>query len=318
MGTDREGQVLLVCSGGGHLRQLAGLVDRLGYSVDQQVWVTFKNAFSESLLADRDVVWAPFAGPRDTKNIARLMTMAPGVIAKHDFTTAVSTGSSPAVAFLPYAALRGIDAHYVESAARAAGPSLTGKIIARSPRVRTYCQYPQWSDDTWQYRGSIFDAFEPAPASTAGQPRRAVVSVGTQEGYPFMRLFEAVVPLLADMDEVLYQTGDADVSALGIHGSASVPHAEMQAAIREADVVITHAGVGTAITALEAGKHPILVPRRASHGEHVDDHQEQVANELSRRGLATLRYPDTLSAEDLVTAASRSTRTVPPPPFTFA
>ncbi len=82
-------------------------------------------------------------------------------------------------------------------------------------------------------------------------------------------------------------------------------------------MVIALAGVGGAITALEAGKHPILVPRRADRHEHVDDHQVQVARELDRRGLATLRYPEDLVAADLEAAITRSVRTAAPPPFTL-
>lgn len=310
-----RGDVLLVCSGGGHLRQLVGLAERIGYTPQQQVWLTFRNGLSESLLSDRRVVWAPFTGPRDLWHFSKLVAMAPKVLAASDFGAVISTGSSPAVAFLPQAVRRGIPAHYIESAARADGPSLTGKIVARIPRVRRYSQYPAWADEKWAYRGSIFDGFEPGEQVTGRTPRSAVVSVGTQEGYPFTRLLEAVAPMLKGMDEVLWQTGDADVSALGIDARRSVPHNELRTAVREADVVITHAGVGAAITALEAGKHPILVPRRASHREHIDDHQNQVARELERRGLATLRYPDTLSQQDLFNATRNSTRSIAPPPF---
>ncbi len=316
--TQPDGEVLLVCSGGGHLRQLAGFVERLGYSREQQVWVTFENGLSESLLAGRNVIWAPFTAPRDAKNFSKLVAMAPRILARHDFTTAISTGSSPAVAFLPQAAMRGVSAHYIESAARADGPSLTGKLIARFPRIRTYCQYPAWSSEKWKYLGSIFDSFEPVANVAPKPPRRAVVSVGTQLGYPFTSLLTAVAPLLRDMDDVLFQTGDADVTSLGITGVESVAHDDLRQAIRDADVVITHAGVGAAITALEAGKHPILVPRRAALNEHIDDHQVQIARELSQRGLATLRYPQTLAFDDLVAASNRATRMTVPPPVSLS
>lgn len=316
MGT--TGEVLLVCSGGGHLRQLAGLVERLGIAPDQQVWVTFRNALSESLLAGRKVVYAPFTAPRDGKNFAKIVAMTASVFRAHHFSAAISTGSSPAVAFLPQARLRGIPTHYIESAARADGPSMTGKIIARVPGIRTYTQYPVWADRKWNYRGSIFDEFESGPANPSPRtPRRAVVSVGTQEGYPFDAMLASVIPLVSDMDEVLFQTGDADVSAYGIDARASVPHAELKQAIAEADVVISHAGVGAALTALEAGKHPILIPRSPERHEHIDGHQVQVARELARRGLATMRFPGTLTADDIVTASNSTVRTTTPPPFTL-
>lgn len=311
-----QGDVLLVCSGGGHLRQLASFVERIGYPTERQVWVTFKNGLSESLLSGREVIYAPFTGPRDWKNFAKLVTLANKVLKERSFSEVISTGSSPAVAFLPRAAARGATAHYIESAARADGPSMTGKIISRFRNVNTYCQYPVWADERWEYRGSVFDEFVAGPERPeAATPRRAVISVGTQEGYPFTRMLDSVVPLLENFDEVLYQTGDLDPAEWGIEGRNSVPYEELRQAIEHSDVVISHAGVGAALTALRAGKHPILIPRRVEHREHVDDHQLQIARELERRGLATMRAPEDLTFDDIVAASRRSVLTTPPPPF---
>ena len=51
-------------------------------------------------------------------------------------------------------------------------------------------------------------------------------------------------------------------------------------------MVVAHAGVGAALAALEVGKCPVLVPRRHARGEHVDDHQIQIATELGDRALS--------------------------------
>lgn len=74
--------------------------------------------------------------------------------------------------------------------------------------------------------------------------------------------------------------------------------------MREADVVVTHAGVGSALAAMRAGRRAIYVPRRRRHGEHVDDHQVEMARELNRRGLVLAREADAITAEDLIEAAS--------------
>ena len=58
-----------------------------------------------------------------------------------------------------------------------------------------------------------------------------------------------------------------------------------RAATAAADVVISHAGVGSALTALRCGKRPILVPREAARGEHVDDSRE--ADSAGAGGSAT-------------------------------
>jgi UDP-N-acetylglucosamine--N-acetylmuramyl-(pentapeptide) pyrophosphoryl-undecaprenol N-acetylglucosamine transferase len=72
-----------------------------------------------------------------------------------------------------------------------------------------------------------------------------------------------------------------------------------------ADVVIAHCGVGSALSVLKQGKSPLLVPRRASHEEHVDDHQELIGRELEARGLATVREADSITRDDLLTIATR-------------
>jgi UDP-N-acetylglucosamine transferase subunit ALG13 len=246
--------------------------------------------------------------------------MASRVLSQHPFDRAFSTGSSPAVAVLPMALARGASAHYIESAARADGPSMSGRILQRWGRVNTYTQYPSWQSERWGYAGSIYDGFTPGPDSTEPPSaiRKAVVTVGTQEGYGFDRLYDALVPLLADCDEVLWQTGSQDVSRWGIEGRDRVPHAELNLAVREADVIIAHSGTGSAITAFEQGKFPVLVPRLAEYREHVDDHQVQIAREMARRGLAFMRAPEELDLAVLLEASRRSIATVGAPPIELA
>ena len=78
--------------------------------------------------------------------------------------------------------------------------------------------------------------------------------------------------------------------------------------------MVAHAGTGIALMALENGKLPILVPRRAMHGEHVDDHQLTIALELALRDLCISRDADSLKERDLVSAASRTVSKVTDPP----
>lgn len=240
--------------------------------------------------------------------------VAHAVLRQRTFDLALSTGSGPAVAVLPQTARMGVSSHYIESAARSTGPSLSGRLVSKISRIHTYTQYPVWANRRWHYRGSIFDGFAPGPIERRPSTNRVVVTVGTQDGYPFERLFTALAPLLAGF-EVLWQTGDTSVGHLGIDGRYSVPHDELKQAIAEADVVIAHAGTGSALTAIEAGKCPILVPRLARHGEHIDDHQLQIADDLQRRGLAIMSHVETLDETLLFEAASRGTIRTPAPAF---
>jgi UDP-N-acetylglucosamine transferase subunit ALG13 len=54
------------------------------------------------------------------------------------------------------------------------------------------------------------------------------------------------------------------------------------------ELVIVHAGAGSIIQAMQAGKVPVVMPRRASLGEHVDDHQLELVRELAQRGKVVL------------------------------
>ena len=291
-------RTLLLAATGGHLSQLVRLEPRLGLT-EEPTWVTFDTAQSRELLAGRRVVYARYTNPRDYAAVARNVPLALRLLRGHD--RVISTGSGIALSFLPPAALLGRTAHYVESAARATGPSVTGRALQRVPRVRLHTQYPGWAGGRWSYAGSVFDAYRAAPApGPADRPLRVALTVGTL--FPFPRLVERLAAILPEGAEaLLWQAG------------AAVPPAEVRAAFRAADVVVAHAGVGAALEALDAGRRPLLVPRRKHHGEHVDDHQLQVAGELERRGLAVVREADQLRADDLAEAARGAAETVSEP-----
>lgn len=49
----------------------------------------------------------------------------------------------------------------------------------------------------------------------------------------------------------------------------------------KARIVVCHGGAGTIITALDAGKPVIAVPRLKKYGEHINDHQLELVDALS-------------------------------------
>jgi UDP-N-acetylglucosamine--N-acetylmuramyl-(pentapeptide) pyrophosphoryl-undecaprenol N-acetylglucosamine transferase len=308
---------LLVASTGGHLKQLHHLHRRFSGIDGPLYWATFDTPQSRSLLRDEHVDFVRFVGGRDPLNVVRTFDAARQILRKHKVDTVVSTGSAVALPFFALARAQRLRCHYIESAARSDGPSITGRLIGRIPGVHLYAQYPSWATGRWTYRGSVFDEFARAtpPLATPqlATPRRlarVVVTLGTFRGYGFTRLLRRLIEVLPAETEVLWQTGDTDVSGLGISGHQAIPERDLAQAMREADVVVSHAGVGTALTALEVGKCPVLVPRRLSHGEHVDDHQTQIASELDRRGLAISIEADDLGHDDLLAAAGNRVLTL--------
>jgi UDP-N-acetylglucosamine--N-acetylmuramyl-(pentapeptide) pyrophosphoryl-undecaprenol N-acetylglucosamine transferase len=305
---------LLVATSGGHLRQLYELRPRLAGAQDA-VWFTLDTPQSRSLLDGEEVVFGHYAAPRTVVANGRSGVVASQLLRRRRFDAVFSTGASLAVAVLPQASLRGIPTHYIESATRVTGPSLTGRILRRVPKVHLYCQYRTWAVSPWRYGGSIFDGFR-REGKVDGTPTRILVSLGMNEGYPFRSLLERVLQVAPADAEITWQTGSTDLTGLGIEGVGAMSSVEFDDALSSADVVVAHAGTGTSIASLRAGKIPILVPRRASRGEHIDDHQIQIASELASRGLARHREVDQLEAEDLAWAAThRAVRDETPPPF---
>lgn len=308
---------LLVASTGGHLKQLHRLHRRLSGVTGPYRWVTFDTPQSRSLLEGEQVDFVPFVGGRDPINLLRNLPIAHRILRDREIDKAVSTGSSVALPYFALARARGLECHYIESAARGTGPSTTGRIMRRLPGVRRYAQHRRWACGGWHYRGSVFDSFQ--RADTAREPsriRKVVVTLGTYRGYGFPRLVRRLLEVIPSEAEVLWQTGDTDTRGLGVEAHDAIPDSELRQAIHEADVVVAHAGVGAALTTLETGKCPVLVPRRHARGEHVDDHQIQIASELRRRGLSVSVDADDLTLVELVAGAGGSVRTLPEdPPF---
>lgn len=296
-----SGRTLLVASSGGHLKELYALRPRLslGNAVE---WATFDTPQSRSVLEGEVVHFVRFIAPRDLKSVALALPSAWRILRKGRYSRVVSTGSAIALAFLPVARGLGAECHYIESAARRLQPSLTGRLVARVPEIRLYHQSLQWADATWSYGGSVFDEFEPISGQET-RIGRVVVTVGTQD-FSFRRLVERLVQILPPGVEVLWQTGRTDTSGLPITTRPELPAGELVEAIRGADVVVSHAGVGSALSILESGHCPVLIPRRHERGEHIDDHQRLIAAELVARGLSVSCEADEVVLDDLRRAAA--------------
>jgi len=294
---------LLVASTGGHLAELYDLVPRLG--VPERRWVTFDSPQSRSLLAGEDVVHVPPAASRDLVGAVRDLVVARKMFRRRRYDRVISTGASVAMSFFVPATAAGVECTYIESATRTDGPSLTGRMAARLPGVRMFTQYRSWADETWQYGGSIFDGFTAEPGCPR-PVRKVVVTLGTHPRYTFPRLLGRLVDILPPGLDVLWQVGATRIARMPDGARVAVPVDEMRRAMRAADVVVAHAGVGSALAAMQAGRRAVYVPRRRVHGEHVDDHQVAMARELQSRDLVVAREAGELTFADLETAASWS------------
>lgn len=105
-------------------------------------------------------------------------------------------------------------------------------------------------------------------------------TVGTH-GQPFSRLLDAAMALPG---EVIVQYGHNRRPPGCPLCVAFMDFPDMIAHMERAEAVVTHAGVGSILSARRAGHVPVVVPRLARLGEHVDDHQSELTRSLEEHG----------------------------------
>jgi UDP-N-acetylglucosamine transferase subunit ALG13 len=112
-----------------------------------------------------------------------------------------------------------------------------------------------------------------------------LLTLGTHE-QPFDRAIDMVEALAGD-EPVLVQHGHTPprLGTAGFEWVEFVERERMRELVAEASTVICHAGVGCIVTAVSLGKTPVVIPRLARHGEHVDDHQLQITTEMEAAGM---------------------------------
>jgi len=99
-----------------------------------------------------------------------------------------------------------------------------------------------------------------------------MIFVTTGSAEPFDRLLGAVGTLPPN-EEIFAQCGASTVRPANAECVDFLSCHEFNRSVERARVVVTHAGVGTVMAVLAAGKRPVVVPRLARFGEAVDDHQ---------------------------------------------
>ena len=111
------------------------------------------------------------------------------------------------------------------------------------------------------------------------------VTVGTHE-QPFDRLLKEVDELVEKgviTEEVFIQTGYSTYIPKNCKWSKLLSFDKMDELMERADIIITHGGPATFMSAIANGKKPIVVPRQEKYGEHVNDHQVDFARNVAKR-----------------------------------
>jgi len=119
-------------------------------------------------------------------------------------------------------------------------------------------------------------------------------TVGTHTA-SFDRLVRALDAVAgATSEPVVIQVGTSQHQLSAATGFATVTSREFSRFMQMARVIVTHGG-DTVLEAIDLGVPVVLVPRRHAYGEHIDDHQVELAEALAARGLVTWAEPEGLA-----------------------
>lgn len=117
-----------------------------------------------------------------------------------------------------------------------------------------------------------------------------LVTVGTQ--LAFDRLVEAVDLWVGKnpKERAFAQIGPAEYNPKHLESRDFVPPDQADALFQEADLIVSHAGMGSILTALKYKKPILIMPRKAALGEHRNDHQMATAKWLGGRPGVTVAW----------------------------
>lgn len=112
-----------------------------------------------------------------------------------------------------------------------------------------------------------------------------LVTVGMQLGFDrLLSAMDALQPAIGI--EFIAQVGASRFVPINMRVRKQMSPSEFEQLARRSALMVSHAGIGTVLLARKLGKPIVLLPRRASLGEHRNDHQLATALQLKdRRGI---------------------------------
>ena len=115
-----------------------------------------------------------------------------------------------------------------------------------------------------------------------------LVMLGTQNN-SFHRLLEEIDNLIKKgviKEKVIVQAGYTEYKTINKQMKILklMPLDELEDLIEQADLIITHGGVGSIAMSLKRGKKVIAVPRLHEYHEHVNNHQKEIVQTYDEKG----------------------------------
>lgn len=137
------------------------------------------------------------------------------------------------------------------------------------------------------------------------------IVVGTQQ--PFDRLVKSIDnwSTSTGYKDIIAQIADANYKPTNFKWFDYIPMNEFNELFLQADLIVSHAGMGTIISALQYQKPIIVMPRLASFREHRNDHQLATAQSFAKLGYVKAAY----SEGELFDALNNRASIAPLPPI---
>ena len=113
-----------------------------------------------------------------------------------------------------------------------------------------------------------------------------LVILGTQDK-EFPRLLKAIDQEIEKgviKDKVIVQAGQTKYHSEHMEIFDLLPAPEFEKLMDQADLIITHGGAGSILSAIKKGKKVIAAARLAKYREHHNDHQKQIIGEFASMG----------------------------------
>ncbi len=125
------------------------------------------------------------------------------------------------------------------------------------------------------------------------------VTVGTQ--LAFDRMIGAVDRWAEHHPELQFfaQIGPSTAPPRYMPSAEFIPPSQAENMIRNAEIIVSHAGMGSLLTALRHRRPILIMPRKASLGEHRNDHQLATARWMAERPGVAVAWDEAMIGEAL-------------------
>ena len=132
------------------------------------------------------------------------------------------------------------------------------------------------------------------------------VTLGTQK-FQFNRLLRMMDDLIENKkihERVFAQIGNSDYLPQYYEYCNFLSNNDYEEYIKNCDILVSHSGVGTIMTGLKYRRKIIVVPRLSKYGEHIDDHQTQIAQSFSKLNYVLMYSDEDNNMEHLIVDAT--------------